>query len=238
MAVNNQEIFILEGPRTIIRIGPFPDPYADGEDNKRKIVCSVVIYPPSICPFPVRSTVFMNRSSTTNLQLDLRGLESIYEHPLTEYSAVVDITDASECQELPPIEHLDVKTLIQKDFPGHSSDEHSKRLEKFNEISGESFDDNILFKSRRLKVQEALSPSDIRPRGSGIVEIAQLVRADDDKDEESEGENGCVAMEPLQLDAIVLNEERGNSSFQSDSMPSGSQSDRWHVKLPKGTLQK
>lgn len=31
VTVNNQEIFIIEGPRSVIRIAPDPDPYAEGE---------------------------------------------------------------------------------------------------------------------------------------------------------------------------------------------------------------
>lgn len=34
VAVNNEEIFVLEGPRTIIRIAPNPDPYSEGKIDR------------------------------------------------------------------------------------------------------------------------------------------------------------------------------------------------------------
>lgn len=180
---------------------------------------------------PVRSSVFMARSSFTN-GLDLRGLTSVYESPLDENSGV-DVTNASECQELPPIEHLDVEKLLQESFSGPSTEEHLRKLEKFNEINEETFDNKILFKSRRLRVQEALSPSDIRPRGSGIVEIAQLVTADDEV-EEKEMTKEAVAMQPLHLDVIVLNEEQSISNYPADSTGSSRwQSDERDRSLPE-----
>lgn len=95
---------------------------------------------------------------------------------------------ASECQELTPIEHLDIAKLLAWSVNGEAGEEgpkeeHDKKLELFERINQETFDDNILFRSRRLKVVEAISPG---VEQKGIVEIAQLARADSEEQEEDQ----------------------------------------------------
>lgn len=60
-------------------------------------------------------------------------------------------------------------------------EEHDKKMQLFDRINEETFDENILFRSRRLKVIEATSPG---VEQKGIVEIAQLARADTEEEEE------------------------------------------------------
>lgn len=168
----------------------------------------------------------MNRSSLAN------GFDPSV---CLEYRAE-DLTGASECQELPPIEHLDVQKLLQESFPGPTSDEHLKKLEVFNEINDESFDTKILFKSRRLKVQEALSPSDMGA-GKGIVEIAQLAKADDDLLEQQNGSRE-FAVTPLQMDSIVVENEDRRPSNLLESLPINSKSSPKDNYLPGSSSDK
>lgn len=154
VSVNEQEIFILEGPRSIVRISPSPDPSFAGLQS------------PSM--------------STTN---------SLYETPMgsrSDEDGEGALAGASECQELTPIEHLDIAKLLSWSVNGEAGEEgpreeHDKKLEVFERINQETFDDNILFRSRRLKVVEAMSPG---VEQKGIVEIAQLARADSEEQEE------------------------------------------------------
>lgn len=133
---------------------------------------------------------------------------SLYDPPLNDKSVSkesspesdCDLAGASECKELTPIEHLDIEKLLSETWPrdktlnGDSHEEHlegdemesKRRPPLFEQINEETFDENILFRSRRLKVVEATSPTGCPTEGKGIVEIAQLARADTEEDQEEE----------------------------------------------------
>lgn len=110
-----------------------------------------------------------------------------------------DLIDAAECKELSPIEHLDIDKLLNDEWPSEGADqedmnrsavnveEHRKKIEVFDQINNENYDENILYRSRRLKVVEATSPSE---ENKGIVEIAQLARADEDNEAQEQAEAG------------------------------------------------
>lgn len=130
---------------------------------------------------------------------------SLYDPPLNDKSVSLDsspesdcdLAGASECKELTPIEHLDIEKLLSEAWPrdkklnGDSHEEHlegddmesKRRPPLFEQINEETFDENILFRSRRLKVVEATSPG-CPTESKGIVEIAQLARADTEEDQE------------------------------------------------------
>lgn len=117
--------------------------------------------------------------------------------------------DASECKELTPIEHLDIDRLLLDAWPTQEvsgeageegpKEEHAKKMQLFDRINQETFDENILFRSRRLKVIEATSPS---VEQKGIVEIAQLARADTEEDEDEE----VVVVE--EIERILIENEK------------------------------
>lgn len=131
---------------------------------------------------------------------------SLYDPPLTDLSIAEDtgrhgvndsdITEggggASECKELTPIEHLEnIETLLSLSTEEwRSKSTTTSAVEKpralFEQINHENYDENILFRSRRLKVVEAMSPGSEQPEAKGIVEIAQLARADTEKNDEEE----------------------------------------------------
>lgn len=122
----------------------------------------------------------------------------------TSWSEDKELTDAAECKELSPIEHLDIDKLLKDGWSSEGAneqeeeedvnmraasavnvEEHCKKMMVFNQINNENYDENILYRSRRLKVVEATSPSETE---KGIVEIAQLARADDDVERETKEE--------------------------------------------------
>lgn len=168
MTVNKDEVFILEGPRSVIRISPQPDLFVSAQYS----LYNAILTGPS-------------NSGPIKYEVDTGN---------TSQQAATEDEEAgtSECKELTPIEHLDIDKLLADAWPtsGDVTEEcpsqtHMRKVQLFDQVNRETFDENILFRSRRLKVTEAKSPSS-EDEQKGIVEIAQLARADtDERDMES-----------------------------------------------------
>lgn len=166
---------------------------------------------------------FLVRTSYCASSIFTPEVSSIVQTPMQEEEAAAG---ASECKELTPIEHLDIEKMLNDAWPkdktleqpeteqiaGEGIDddgELDKQLELFNQINEENYDENILFKSRRLKVIEAKSPS---TELKGIVEIAQLARADTEEEkteitEESPGDTEVNLADDLPVSSTMDNVE-------------------------------
>lgn len=146
------EIFILEGPRSVVRISNVPEP-----PNK---MTSKFYFNPGLTP----------SSSTCN---------ATFEPPPIEFEAEEEtVPNAEECFELPPIERLDLNTPLTTSLSEHdllTQDklllEHSKKAEIFEKIGQLDFDNSILFKAGTKK-RKSKDKSHKRV-SEGIVEIGQ-----------------------------------------------------------------
>ena len=217
MVVNKEEIFILEGPRSIVRISTQPDVFETQSSSYfTSQVAESVIESTSVYNGATREDQYLNDDSDGDEE----------EEKDSE-------RNASECKELPPIgeapplEEVE-RTLMGELWPGDEMkgeaqeegprEELNKKLETFNKINDETFDDNILFRSRRLKVVEAISPSDEGP-SKGIVEIAQVARADTEEDEEKAGLDEETKSEQETEDSRTQQEDAISESVTDEPVP-------------------
>ncbi|XP_026743873.1 WD repeat-containing protein CG11141 [Trichoplusia ni] len=162
VSVNKDEIFVLEGPRSLLRLAHAPEPAAADE--------------------PVNQ---MTKSLTTSLQQavntvrELALLEqtvpyisSVLEQPISMFTKneTLDagaVASAEECFELPPIKHLpndlseNVLESIVNEFRDVSSDaeeirrakteELQKKLKLYNSIMEKKHDEELIHSSRRSR---------------------------------------------------------------------------------------
>lgn len=153
LAICDNEIFILEGPRTLIRIATAPEP-----PDK---TCSKIIFNPTL--------------STSSIVTQSNSFVPPVEFEAEEE----DVINAEECFELPPIEQIDLATPLRTSLSEHNllrQDrlllEHSKKAKIFEKINNLDYDSSILFNSGSKK--KKTNKPDTK-KTSGIVEIGQQV---------------------------------------------------------------
>lgn len=153
VSVCGSEIFILEGPRSVVRISNVPEP-----------------------PNKMTSKFYFN----TGLTPSSSAIPcNTFEPSPVEFEAEEEtVLNAEECFELPPIEQLHLKTPITTSLSEHdllSQDklllEHSKKAEIFEKIGQLEFDSSILFKTG-VKKKKSNGKSN-KTVSEGIVEIGQ-----------------------------------------------------------------
>lgn len=173
LTVCDTEIFILEGPRSLIRVSTAPEP-----PNK---TCSKIMFNPMM----VGSQIMTQNVSFV---------------PPVEFEAEEeDVVNAEECFELPPIEHIDLKTPLHTSTTSAIGEhnllrqdqlllEHSKKAEIFEKISQLDYDDSILYNGiigNRVGDTDGVKRKKIKNKTKdkigGIVEIGQQVDASTDK---------------------------------------------------------
>lgn len=175
------EIFILEGPHSVVRISNAPEP-----PNK---MTSKFYFNTGLTPSS--STVPCNT----------------FEPSPVEFEAEEEtVLNAEECFELPPIEQLHLKTPITMSLSEHdllSQDkmllEHSKKAEIFEKIGQLEFDNSILFKTG---VKKKKSKEKHKKVSEGIVEIGQQADLNAGSSlREAEGATKVETNRPCLLDA-------------------------------------
>ncbi|XP_041985080.1 WD repeat-containing protein CG11141 [Aricia agestis] len=164
VSVNKDEIFVLEGGRSLVRLAHAPEPAR-----------AALFDEPSL----------MTKSLTTSLQhavntmRDLTNIDqtvpyitSVLEQPIamfTRNETIDNVTNGEECFELPPIKHLpddisnNVLESIINEFKDVSSDaeeirrvkseELQKKLKLYNSIMEKKYDEEVIH-SRRSRRRE------------------------------------------------------------------------------------
>jgi len=168
IAICGNEIFILEGPRSVVRLSTereiiyYRNPYMNEVNNQN-----------------------LNEEAVNVQTLSyVNDVQHLFESPKIEVEADEEsVINAEECFELPPIEHicLDIPQLEHRqinEFEKHDDLflEHSRKIEIYDRVNQLTYDESILFKSANGKK----SNHKIRNNGtsskskiSGIVEIGQ-----------------------------------------------------------------
>ncbi|XP_068620352.1 WD repeat-containing protein CG11141 [Battus philenor] len=170
VSVNKEEIFVLEGPRSLVRLAHAPEPAALARPQEE-------------------TTNLMTKSLTTSIQQavntvrDLTHLDqtvpyinSVLEQPISMFTKnetieTGTVAKAEECFELPPIKHLpkdisdNVLESIINEFKDVSSDademrkvksdELEKKLKLYNSIMEKKYDEELIHSSRRSRRSEA-----------------------------------------------------------------------------------
>ena len=141
--VCGNEIFVLEGSRSLIRLAPNPEP----PNKKGKLFYFIIIFR-EVDRFFISATIIFNPLHPPPLPL-----MGMIEQPI-EFEAEDDyVLNAEECFELPPIEYLQLDIPIQTvlDSPGTEQTklliEKNRRIEVLNKISELDFEESILFHS-------------------------------------------------------------------------------------------
>lgn len=177
------EIFILEGPRSVVRISNVPEP-----------------------PNKMTSKFYFNTGLTSSSStVPCNTLEPF---PVEFEAEEETVLNAEECfEELPPIEQLHLKTPITTSLSEHdllSQDklllEHSKKAEIFEKIGQLEFDSSILFKTgvKKKKTKEKTN----KTVSEGIVEIGQQAELNEKSSvREMDGATKVETNRPCLLDA-------------------------------------
>lgn len=157
LSINQTEIFILEGGRSLIRLAPTPETLNH-----------------------LNSRNFVSNGSTSSLHHKL-----VNELPIEYEIEEETVTDADECIELPPIEYIQLDTPLECKLNEHNllrEDklllEHSRKLEVFEKINFLDYDDSILFNTGAKKKKKQFTN-----KIDGVVEIgrqAVTINADHD----------------------------------------------------------
>lgn len=179
VSICGSEIFILEGPRSVVRISNVPEP-----------------------PNKMTSKFYFNAGSAI-------PCAGTYEPPPVEFEAEEEtVLNAEECFELPPIEQLNLKTPITTSLSEHdllSQDklllEHSKKAEIYEKIGQLEFDSSILFKTGAKKKKSKEKAN--KTVSEGIVEIGQqaVLSAQSTVRDADEGITKVETNRPCLLDA-------------------------------------
>lgn len=121
ISIIDSEIFILEGPRTLIRIATSPESWK----NRNGTI--------AFNPNPI-----------------LKDPSRLFEPPIEIEVDEDAIVNAEECFELPSIKHIELTPLEAIPGRSENSPEHHK-ADLFERISALKFDDLILYKSQKKK---------------------------------------------------------------------------------------
>ncbi|XP_053614255.1 WD repeat-containing protein CG11141 [Plodia interpunctella] len=156
VSVGRDEIWVLEGPRSLVRLAPAPDPAADE--------------PVNLMTKSLTTSIQQAVNTMRDLTLDqtVPYITSVLEQPISIFttSEVDSISKAEECFELPPIKHLpsdisgNVLESIINEFKDVSSDDEirkakseelQKKLKLYNSIMEKKCDEELIHSSRRSR---------------------------------------------------------------------------------------
>lgn len=121
ISIIDSEIFILEGPRTLIRIATSPESWK----NRNGTI--------AFNPNPI-----------------LKDPSRLFEPPIEIEVDEEAVVNAEECFELPSIKKIELETPLEA-IPGRSEIPQSQKADLFERISALKFDDLILYKSQKKK---------------------------------------------------------------------------------------
>ncbi|XP_026464297.1 WD repeat-containing protein CG11141-like [Ctenocephalides felis] len=140
VSIIDHEIFILEGPRSLIRISTAPDDNIVRADNN---IASI------LTPSTILSKL-NSKLKTFSKHLEDNAIDS------------EEVVKAEECIELPPIEKLSFDELPLLEVKENSQDHfsqnslHYTKLCTFDKINNLDYDENILYKSEIRKKRKII----------------------------------------------------------------------------------
>ncbi|XP_049876857.1 WD repeat-containing protein CG11141 [Pectinophora gossypiella] len=163
VCVNKDEIFVLEGPRSLVRLAHAPEPAALAAEDPLNLMTKSLTNSLQHAVNTVRDL--------THLDQTVPYITSVLEQPISMFTKneVVDSTVASaeECFELPPIKHLptdlsnNVLESIINEFKDVSSEteelrrikseEIERKFKLYSSIMEKKYDEDLIHSSRRSK---------------------------------------------------------------------------------------
>ncbi|XP_072942692.1 WD repeat-containing protein CG11141 [Epargyreus clarus] len=168
VSVSREEIFVLEGARSLLRLAHAPEPAARTADE-----------PPSLMSKSLTSSLQQAVNTVrdfTHIDHTVPYIASVLEQPISMFTRneIIEtgtIANAEECFELPPIKHLprdisdNVLESIINEFKDVSSDaeevrrakseELQRKLKLYNSIMERKCDEELIHSSRRSRRREA-----------------------------------------------------------------------------------
>lgn len=166
LCVCNNELFVLESGRNLVRIANRPD----GWETQKAV------------------------AQQRQHQHELEQQQQLGPVEFTPADVIEDkfITDAEECFELPPVECIHLDTPLHVSYEEHDLPvqdqrflEHSRKVEVFERINDMDYDDSILFKpksstKKTRKAQQQANKPKAQTTSEGIVEIGRQAETCDD----------------------------------------------------------
>ncbi|XP_046970058.1 WD repeat-containing protein CG11141 [Vanessa cardui] len=173
VSVNRDEIFVLEGERSLLRLAHAPEPAALATDEPASLMSKSLTTSLQHAVNTVRDL--------THLDQTVPYISSVLEQPISMFTrnetldAAGAVPPGEECFELPPIKHLpldisdNVLESIINEFKDVSSDaeeirrvkseELQKKLKLYNSIMEKKYDEELIHSSRRSRRPEPATPA-------------------------------------------------------------------------------
>ncbi|XP_050352903.1 WD repeat-containing protein CG11141 [Nymphalis io] len=185
VSVSRDEIFVLEGERSLLRLAHAPEPAALAADEPANLMTKSLTSSLQHAVNTVRDL--------THLDQTVPYISSVLEQPISMFTRneTLDaglVASGEECFELPPIKHLpldisdNVLESIINEFKDVSSDaeeirrvkseELQKKLKLYNSIMEKKYDEELIHSSRRSRRKESGS-------GPNTPRVATPVRKPD-----------------------------------------------------------
>ncbi|XP_047536095.1 WD repeat-containing protein CG11141 [Vanessa atalanta] len=168
VSVSKDEIFVLEGERSLLRLAHAPEPAALATDEPTNLMTKSLTTSLQHAVNTVRDL--------THLDQTVPYISSVLEQPISMFTRneTLDaglVAPGEECFELPPIKHLpldisdNVLESIINEFKDVSSDaeeirrvkseELQKKLKLYNSIMEKKYDEELIHSSRRSRRKES-----------------------------------------------------------------------------------
>ncbi|CAG5055786.1 unnamed protein product [Parnassius apollo] len=172
VSVNKEEVFVLEGPRSLLRLAHAPEPAALAPHAQQDETANLMTKSLTTSIQQAVNTV----RDLTHLDQTVPYITSVLEQPISiftknELIETGTIANAEECFELPPIKHLprdisdNVLESIINEFKDVSSDaeeirkikseELQKKLKLYNSIMEKKYDEELIHSSRRSRRKDS-----------------------------------------------------------------------------------
>ncbi|KAJ8718183.1 hypothetical protein PYW07_006113 [Mythimna separata] len=167
VSVNKDEIFVLEGPRSLLRLAHAPEPASRAAEEPMNLMTKSLTS-------SIQQAVNSVRDFT-HIDQTVPYISSVLEQPISMFTKnelieTGTVASAEECFELPPIKHLpldlseNVLESIVNEFRDVSSDaeeirrvkteELQRKLKLYNSIMEKKYDGELIHSSRRSRRRE------------------------------------------------------------------------------------
>ncbi|KAJ0173923.1 hypothetical protein K1T71_010069 [Dendrolimus kikuchii] len=169
VSVNKEEIFVLEGPRSLVRLAHAPEPAALATEEPINLMTKSLTSSIQQAVNTVRDL--------THIDQTVPYITSVLEQPISMFTRQEDITigSAEECFELPPIKTLPIDlsenvlesivnefrdvTSDVEEFRRAKSEELQRKLKLYNSIMERKCDEELIHSSRRSKRRDGSGAS-------------------------------------------------------------------------------
>ncbi|KAJ2948237.1 hypothetical protein O0L34_g7465 [Tuta absoluta] len=243
VSVNKEEIFVLEGPRSLVRLAHKPEPAALAQEEPTNLMTKSL------------TTSLQQAVNTVHTHLDqtVPYITSVLEQPISIFTKneVIEgtVASAEECFELPPIKHLpkelseNVLESIINEFKDSSeaeefrrikSEEIERKLKLYSSIMEKKYDEDLIHSSRRSKGRSGGStpksprtmtpvrkPQDVSYTSPCLMNVSvynDINQQNDDLLEKQIEEKEKILAKMLNLESLSITSKFDDDKHQDDAV--------------------